>query len=256
MQSTPTDTAADSTFAYWRESTRPLTGLVFVTPLLVAYETGMVWLGSEAMRNGADVWLRRMLDAVGFGQYFLLPGLLCGALLGWHHIRRDPWRIAWPVLGGMLLESFALAVLLLITAQLIVGWTLAHPGTLTMLGSSPAPLSRLIGYCGAGIYEELLFRLLLLSASMWVFQRACTNRLHASAAAIALTSTLFAAAHYEFELQLAGYSLLRNHGDLFAWGTFAFRWTAGAFFSVLFVQRGFGIAAGAHALYDMLTCLA
>ncbi len=32
---------------------------------------------------------------------------------------------------------------------------------------------------------------------------------------------------------------------------FVFRFTAGAFFAVLFVYRGFGIAAGTHALYDI-----
>jgi hypothetical protein len=36
------------------------------------------------------------------------------------------------------------------------------------------------------------------------------------------------------------------------WFGFVFRFLAGVFFSVLFVYRGFGIAAGSHAAYDVL----
>ena len=58
---------------YWQQSRRPLTSLAFVTPLLLVYEAGVLWLGPHAMRNGADVWLRQLLDLLGFSQYFLLP---------------------------------------------------------------------------------------------------------------------------------------------------------------------------------------
>src|SRR5437868_2828088 len=41
---------------YWQQSRRPLGCLAFVAPLLVLYEGGVLGLGSQAMRNGADVW--------------------------------------------------------------------------------------------------------------------------------------------------------------------------------------------------------
>jgi hypothetical protein len=34
--------------------------------------------------------------------------------------------------------------------------------------------------------------------------------------------------------------------------SFGFRVLAGVFFSLVFLRRGFGIAAGTHALYDIL----
>ncbi len=37
--------------------------------------------------------------------------------------------------------------------------------------------------------------------------------------------------------------------------SFSFRVSAGVFFGVLFVTRGFGIAAGTHALYDIIVSL-
>jgi membrane protease YdiL (CAAX protease family) len=58
------------------------------------------------------------------------------------------------------------------------------------------------------------------------------------------TSLLFSAAHY-----------LGPHGETFDSFSFWFRCTAGAFFALLFVHRGFGIAAGTHALYDIMASL-
>jgi hypothetical protein len=59
-----------------------------------------------------------------------------------------------------------------------------------------------------------------------------------------LSSLLFSAAHY-----------IGPYGDAFDWLTAFFRFLAGAFFAVLFIFRGFGIAAGTHALYDVLVFL-
>ena len=59
-----------------------------------------------------------------------------------------------------------------------------------------------------------------------------------------LTSLLFSAAHYR-----------GPHGESFEAFSFWFRFTAGALFAVLFVCRGFGIAAGTHAMYDILVSL-
>ncbi len=58
------------------------------------------------------------------------------------------------------------------------------------------------------------------------------------------TSVLFAAAHY-----------VGASGEPFRWFSFVFRFVAGMFFSVVFIYRGFGIAAGSHAAYDILVGL-
>jgi hypothetical protein len=73
--------------------------------------------------------------------------------------------------------------------------------------------------------------------------------------AIALTSVVFSAAHYRFEMDLFGWHLALRHGDPFGWYSFLFRCSAGALFGAVFVQRGFGIAAGSHAVYDLMVAL-
>ena len=61
--------------------------------------------------------------------------------------------------------------------------------------------------------------------------------------AVIASSLLFAAAHH-----------VGPYGEPWAVYPFVFRCVAGVFL-VLFVYRGFGIAAGSHAAYDILTWL-
>jgi len=54
--------------AYWQETRHPGPSLLFLAPLLIAYEVGVVSLSSAkslSLRNGADVWVREGLSAVG-----------------------------------------------------------------------------------------------------------------------------------------------------------------------------------------------
>ena len=225
---------------YWTESRQPLASLAFVAPLLVIYEGGA--LGPRAVRNGADAWLRQTLDLLGFSQYFLLPVLAICILLGWHYVSRRPWRIAQGVLWGMFGECILLAIFLrlLLELQGLLREALASAVRLDLAGS----LGTLSGYLGAGIYEELLFRLLLLPLAFWLLRRTSLSRAASLIGAVLLTSLLFAAAHN-----------IGPYGERFAWFTFLFRFLAGVFFAVLFFFRGFGIAVGAHAGYDILVAL-
>src|SRR5687768_11495134 len=76
--------------SYWSVSRGPLASLAFVVPLLIVYEAGVLGMGAQAVRNGADLWLRGLLDMLGFGQYFLLPSLTVVLLLVWHHLSGQP----------------------------------------------------------------------------------------------------------------------------------------------------------------------
>lgn len=224
---------------YWSLSRTPLTSLVFTLPLVLAYEGGVLWLGRGSPRNGADVWLRQFLDLIGFGSYFLLPVLTLLGLLAWHHIEHDRWRFSPAVLAGMAFESCVWAGVLVGLARLQDRlWPLG------IVDGVSGIFARFVGYCGAGLYEEVLFRLILLPVVVWVLERAGLSTVAAACWSMILTSLLFSAAHYVGPL-----------GDTFELYSFTFRTLAGIFFATLFVVRGFGIAAGAHAAYDMLVGL-
>lgn len=231
---------------YGRESARPLVNLVFVSPLLIIYELGILLLGPHALRNGADTWLRNLLEYLGFGQYFLLPLLTCAILLGWHHTRHDSWSLDRGVFPTMLLESFLFAVVLFGIAH--VQHALWSPVTTPVVcatggGGTAGTIGRLIGYCGAGIYEEVLFRLMMLPPFAGVLKWSGLSWRSSWIWGIVVTSLIFSAAHYE---------LFTAGGYPFDIRSFVFRFLAGSFFATLFVLRSFGIAVGAHALYDIL----
>jgi len=224
---------------YWVQSRQPLASLVFIAPLLIVYEAGVLFFGPDAARNGADAWLRWLLEWLGFGQYLLLPALTVCLLLAWHHTTRQPWRISRGLLYGMTGESILLAICLrlILMVQGSLFYVAAGPETMSI----GARTAMLVGFLGAGIYEELLFRLMMLPAGSWLFQRLKISPRMALWGSVLLTSLLFAAAHH-----------VGPYGEPFHSFSFLFRLVAGIFFSVLFIYRGFGIAAGTHAGYDIL----
>ncbi len=99
----------------------------------------------------------------------------------------------------------------------------------------------LIGYLGAGVYEETLFRLILVPVLFVSLKCLQMPQVLASALAVTGSALLFALAHH------AG-----SPGEPFTWFAFIFRWMAGVFFAWVFVLRGFGIAVGTHTMYDIL----
>lgn len=237
---------------YWQQSRRPLAALALVMPLMAAYEAGVMVLGNQAVRNGADVWLRQLLDLLGFGQYLLLPLLTVAVLVAWHHVRHDRWQLSPAVPLVMLAESAVLGLVLMGLGRLqgaIVNHSLAltddGTSTLAVASAAGAPLAgRLLGFAGAGVYEEVLFRLLLVPGVSTCAQWLGARRQLPAIAAIVLTSLIFSAAHY-----------IGPHGEALDAFSFTFRALAGAFFAIVFVYRGFGIAAGSHALYDIFVSL-
>jgi len=253
-QSAPIDASEES---YWSLSRAPLESLVFTLPLVLVYECGVLLLGRGTPRNGADVWLRSILDSLVFDAYFfLLPALTIVGLAAWHHLEHDRWRFSGRVLMGMACESLLLACALIGLARLQEGiwpevmparvaWASLDTGGFSVSPSTQLMLQRLVGYCGAGLYEEVLFRLLMLPVLAWGLVRLMgVSRSTAAGGAVILSALLFSAAHY-----------VGAHGDVFDLYSFTFRAVAGMFFGVLFLVRGFGISAGTHAVYDVLVGL-
>ena len=244
----PANSATTSPLArYWTESRRPFASLAFVAPMLVVYELGVLGLGQSGIRNGADVWLRQLLNHLGFKHFFLLPILTCGILLAWHHVRRDRWNVQWLVLYGMLVESLALGAGLMLAAGVA--------SSLLFLDHEQSELKYLVAFFGAGIYEEMLFRLMLVPVLAAVCRFAGAGRGLSLICSVLAASLVFAAVHYQLDFTIGSWRVGITVGDSFTWTSFLFRVGAGAFFTALFVYRGFGVAAGTHALYDILVIL-
>ncbi|APW60088.1 CPBP family intramembrane glutamic endopeptidase [Paludisphaera borealis] len=236
---------------YWGSTRRPLPSLALVGPIVLAYEGGVAWLAgvsSNTIRTGADAWMRRSLAELGLTDHWFLPLALLMILLGWQAVRPKEWRFSPTIVAGMLIESLVLAVCLVGVSRLVdLGFSyLERSGpTLRLLQVAPdagrKELAQLIGFLGAGVYEEALFRLLLVPIFFYALRILQTPQVLACALAVTGSALLFSLAHH------AG-----NPGESFTWFAFVFRWMAGVFFAWVFILRGFGIAVGAHTAYDIL----
>lgn len=238
---------------YWRLSRAPRYSLLFALPLLVCYEAAAFLLSGDAIagvRNGADVLLKSLFVAFG-GQRGLLAFDLLLVAVGAVLILRDRHRNPAPMRGrifvGMLAESavgglvFG-AVAGLLTALLLQGVPRLMVGPVAAL-SVPTQLTVALG---AGIYEELLFRVLLVGGLAFFGRRVLGwHPVTAGIVAAVLGATIFSAFHY-----------VGPYGDPFALHSFIFRLIAGLLFSAMYLVRGFGITAWTHALYDVFLILA
>lgn len=256
-----TSPAAD----YWVESKRPYASLIFLFPMLLVYEWGARWSDAgqvSEIRNGADTWMKSWLMQVGFGLPWVLPVLVIAILCGWHFVKRYPWRISFETLIGMFSESLLGAIVLLVLGQ-VLSLSFHHAGWMpleTVEMAIPTRMAIAVGFLGAGIYEEVLFRLLLLPAMFLGLRVMLIPRRTAAVVAVLGTSLVFSLAHYvtpsagETLLSVTTFTQATRQvaATPEAWFGFGFRVLAGIVFAVMFLLRGFGITVGCHALYDML----
>jgi hypothetical protein len=235
---------------YWSLARQPLHCLLFLLPLLAAYEIGVaLTLGGDqaSARNGADYWMRSAMNRLGFNHPLLLPVVVVGLLVTWQFVGRFRWKPSAGTLFGMLAESALFGACLVVLGQLQDLVFQSQPGQLAngphagILLSQPATLPRVISYLGAGVYEEVLFRLCLIPVSYALLRALSMPRSAAMLVAVLTTSILFSAAHY-----------VGPAADQLSLFSFVFRATAGMFFALLFVLRGFGITVGSHAAYDLI----
>lgn len=233
---------------YLVRSRAPRYSVLFTLPLLILYELLSAALSGSAIagvRNGADVLLKSLFVALGGRDGLFLFGLAIlvgGGALVWRDRHAAGERLEPRVFGFMLLESAAYASII----GAVIGWltalVLGGPRTLSSGDGAALDLqTQLVVSLGAGVYEELLFRVLLVGLLAWAV-RAVTgaSRTVSALAAIVLSALIFSGFHYVGEL-----------GDAFTLSSFTFRAIAGLAFSALYVVRGFGIAAWTHALYDL-----
>lgn len=238
---------------YLRLSRTHTYSLLFAVPLLLLYEAGAAYLAREGemlLRNGADVLLRTLFAAGGVQGTLAFTAILLGAaavLIGLERRRRKvPLRTG--IFAGMAVESVGYALLFGVVVGAATHGVLQGIGL--RLAADGAPLAALplehgiVLSLGAGIYEELVFRVLLVGGLVGVFRASGLGTSQAGIFAAVLAALAFSAFHY-----------VGPYGDPWEVPSFLFRFLAGLAFSALFLLRGFGITAWTHALYDVFFLL-
>jgi hypothetical protein len=202
--------------------------LVLIAPLFFAYQVGVLFAGNV---NGADVVTRAVYGALGRTHYLLASAVAGVLFLLWLR-RGGRWSILrLEIVAPVILEAaiYALTLGALITLVL---------GKLFGLGLG---LGSIIDAAGAGVHEELVFRLALFGGLLALMSRLQIDRRFGVTFALVVSAIVFSWAHH-----------IGAHGEPFTTYAFAYRALAGVIFGLVFYFRSFAHAVYAHAFYDML----
>ena len=250
---------------YFARTARPVYALVFLLPLIVLYEILVLAVNprllSEPVSNvrGAVVsfvWVQNFLHYCGMdtkNAWLFAPVVIILTLLILQLAARQNWKIRLADLLVMAAECLLLAVPLIVFA-LVLNRSANVPANNMVSqhdsGSRNIAMDLLTGI-GAGIYEELIFRLILISLSILFFETVLgVGRTKAVIISVIISSVLFSL-HHHFVFLNGQFA----KAEIFTMTRFAFRTVAGIFFAIVFAVRGFGIAAGTHAFYDIIATL-
>lgn len=229
---------------YFSDSKNLLYSFLISLPLFLAYEL-LILISqpdtSQMVRISVDSWFKSIFSLLGVNAVSIT--LLVVALFGLFILykeREQLKRLRFKFFPLMIAESTVYAILVTLVATFFISTVFAI--------SANDPISSLSGLqkfalsLGAGLYEELFFRVILVSLLIIVFQKVFNNKNWAAmVAAITLSALLFSMVHY-----------IGSMGDAFTLSSFAYRFLFGLMLNGIYVWRGFGIAAWTHALYDLM----
>lgn len=217
----------------------PFTSAILVFPLLLIYQLGILGSGGLGL-NGVDFVTRSLIElcARDLGNYM---GVLGAMLLGYAAIlvilrrygRFSPQRFV-PVLVESAFYASTMGTLILLV---IHHFHELVPGLVIQGGASVADIA--VISAGAGIHEELIFRVLGMGGIGFLLS-GLTGRRRAWLFALVLSSLLFSLAHH-----------VGPAGEAFTYAAFVYRTLAGVFFALVYQLRGFAVAAWTHTLYDV-----
>lgn len=237
---------------YLQRATLPLTSLIFLLPLMTVYEIGTGYL-TTAARHGKDqqiiafTKMQQFFDLFGATGPYMPAAALTAMLLFWHIARKDPWKVDFKTVGGMVFESAVLGLPLLLLAFVVNRYFPLIGLQATSASTAFAQTSiydRLIMDIGAGVYEEFLFRLILFTLFSLLLKDVFRMRdKWVYPLMVASSAILFSLYHYW------------SPNEHFVFRIFAFRTLAGIYFGVIFMFRGFGVTAGSHCAYDIIITL-
>jgi len=275
--------------SYLERTSRPIYAVIFLLPFIIFYELGTILINTDVLNQSqvrvvAFVWLQNFLEYLGTGSklaWAAPPLTVVVILIALQLASRKRWWCNPDDILPMAVECILLTMPLIVLSLLLntadggdvrpydssamhVQAELPHcltraaddrlseavePGNGT--AQSKSMLADIVTGIGAGIYEELVFRLILICALMVLFQDVLRfDRTNAIILAVLISAALFSAHHH---IHFVDGQL--NQRDPFNWMEFAFRTIAGIYFAVLFAFRGFGVTAGTHAFYDIIATI-
>ncbi|NQU63632.1 MAG: CPBP family intramembrane metalloprotease, partial [SAR324 cluster bacterium] len=222
---------------YFKASSHRFYGAVIGLTMLLLYEVLIIWERSSdvVIRNAPEAWLRTVLNFLGISHYHISFIMITVAILAVPLFYKPDLMISKRVFLLLIIESIIWAAFSGVFIQMIIARIFLVTGT--MSGSIIGDLGLAIG---AGLFEELFFRVILTSALIWICYRLIRFKWLSITFAVIIASFLFSLAHY-----------IGSAGDAFEIYSFLFRFLAGLWFTTLYSVRGFAVVCLTHAFYDI-----
>jgi membrane protease YdiL (CAAX protease family) len=228
---------------YFENTNNLLYSFLVSLPLFLLYELLIVISqpSSEAIvRISVDVWIKSLFSYLGVNAVSF--SLLLLVFVGLFILYKERHRLKtlkvsyFPVL---ILESTIYAIVVAIISQSLVSFMLNLAASDPI--SSLSITQKIALSLGAGLYEELFFRVILVTLFILAFTKILGKKWAGVTAAVMLSALLFSAVHY-----------VGSMGDAFTLGSFLYRFLFGLILNGIYVWRGFGVAAWTHAIYDIM----
>ena len=226
--------------SYWKVTKNIYYSLIFIFPMLFLYEM-MCWIQYAGkyseVRNGADIFIRQLI--MGFGNHsesiygLLLMIVFFGIIfLNQNVVKKGSLKFTF--LFYMFIES------LLWSLGFLILMSISEQVILSILDRNIIPEQFYLAI-GAGIWEELLFRLGAIGICLSILTKIIKySGIFSALIAIIIAAVLFSLFHY-----------IGPFGDIFTYKSFYIRTWAGIFLGSLYLFRGLGITAYTHIFYDM-----
>lgn len=216
-------------------------GFIFILPLLVIYELGIAMSGSN-IKNSADVMVKMPFEFFGRNGSLIFNMVVAVIFFVAVFLLEKDHKLQFRVFIPMFFESFIYALFLGPIVGRAVGYIMHHFLANPMTSDTGM---QIILSVGAGVYEEIVFRLILLTVLNLLFIKVFNlNKVAAIVFSVIIGSALFSGIHYVGSLSYT-----------FTSASFIFRFLAGAVLSTIFMLRGLGIAVYTHAIYDVMLVL-
>ncbi len=223
-------------------NTRPnlVTEVVFIFPVLLFYHFGT---HLTPVRNGVDlvsVLLAELYARVPW-TVFAVNGLLVALFFVFYLSARKKEDFKIRMFGAVFLESlvYALTMGTVIVVLMVFVFRIKPPGLLP--GTASEWFDILFISAGAGLHEELVFRLLIFGGMVYLLEEhTSVSSFWAVLLGLAVSSVLFALAHH-----------VPPHGEPLGLWPLVYRILAGVFFGILYRYRGLSIAVYTHMFYDV-----
>jgi len=216
---------------YFKQTREPRYSFLMVLPLLLAYEYEAFSLNHSditGIRNGADIFLKKILGLLGLHGHLAVAFIIClSMLLVYRREKEKPVKFNY---------------FIFIFIECIIYSLILEPAVLKLRSLlAISKHAQFVACLGAGIYEELLFRLIMFTGTYKILKKLLDMEYLSLISAILISSVFFSYFHYWGSM-----------ADTLTISSFTYRFLAGIILCLLYYFRGLGIAAYTHTFYDLM----